>query len=513
MALYSTNDIDILSKKWEDIEKEVINARENLGLVQSTSDKKDIHNVIIEFAKTNKRKIYGGIAINLLIIEKNKKDAIYTDPKTIPDIDMYSPEPIEDLKKICNILHKKGFKYIMGREAQHDETYTIFVDNAVYCDISYMPKNIYNRIPFKEINGLYVTHPTFINIDYLRMLSDPLTSYWRFGAELKGFRRFVALQKHYQMPHVNSSINLEENDAFKKMAINIIYKFIKNRNTIVNIGFLGYNYALKESKILENKDKKSSKFKYLEIPYFEMISTNYRTDFLNLMDMLQSDGLLAQKITHIEYYPFYDFVGFSVKIFIDNQLVAIIYDSKKKCIPFQDFKYYEPALPENNSTDNIRLGSFAVIMLYIFINIIKYRVNEDKDASQIFFTLVSHLIELRNFYFTKYKKNFLSESFFKEFIINCVGETITPERKRKLLIESRKKKNHRISYSYDPATPHEDKHKIMFANSSGNEINNSKNLRLSKDIELYNINEDDEEENIEENTEENTEETNEHVDT
>ena len=163
-------------------------------------------NIILDFIKQNKRKIYGGYAVNKLIIDKNQKDSIYQEYQ-YPDIDFYSPTPIEDLINICNTLYDKGYKRVNAKEAAHKDTYSIFVNFHLYCDITYVPKNIYNRIPYKELNNYYYTHPHFMTIDYLRMLADPLGSSWRIE---KSIKRFALLQKYYPLPIINKPISMIE---------------------------------------------------------------------------------------------------------------------------------------------------------------------------------------------------------------------------------------------------------------------------------------------------------------
>jgi hypothetical protein len=107
-----------------------------------------VYEIIIDFIKKNKRKVYGGFALNKLLISKQPSLAIYDESDT-PDIEFYTIDPLGDLVKICDDLKEKGFKNVVGQEAQHKETYSIFVNFQLYCDISYMPANIYNKCRYK----------------------------------------------------------------------------------------------------------------------------------------------------------------------------------------------------------------------------------------------------------------------------------------------------------------------------------------------------------------------------
>ena len=171
MELYTLRDVELVNSKIDDITD--IIEKKKLHIFEPT--KKEImeaNEIVMEFIKTHKRKIYGGYAQNKVIVSKNKNDGFY-DEDDIPDIDVYSSEPIKDLVELCNILKSKGFKNVMGQEALHKETYKIFVNQANVIDLSYVPRNIYNKIPFIELNGINYVHPSFVYIDIYRMLTDP----------------------------------------------------------------------------------------------------------------------------------------------------------------------------------------------------------------------------------------------------------------------------------------------------------------------------------------------------
>lgn len=479
MTLYKSGDVDLLLNKWDSILSDV--EKQKLLLLEPTIEEmRDVYNIILDFVKSLKRKLYGGYALNMLVKDKNPKDAFYK-PDKFPDIDFYSPEPIVDLIKLCNIIHKKGYKYVTGREAMHQETYSISVNYMLYCDISYVPRNIYNKMPFKEINGFTLIHPNFMMIDYLRMMTDPLISYWRFESDMKSFRRFVLLQKHYPLPINNNPINISGNTPLLDDAMNNILKFLLNRDTLVVVGFYAYNYLLSESKLLESK--KQNNFNILDIPYFEFISTNYREDCLNLLEILKNIITINKdSISYSEFYPFFQFTDHNTEIYLGDDLIAVIYNHNKKCIPYQIVKAlkFSNGKIEKINNKTIRIGTFHMTLLYALISIMRARTDNNNDMKNLYYTFSSHLIEMRNNYLTTTKKTFLDDSVFKEFVVNCMGETIQPDRQRRLLIESRKKKNKPYVFTYEPsAGEKEPDNKYMFANSSGNIINNPKNLRLS----------------------------------
>ncbi len=484
MALYKQGDIELLAENWNNIMD--LAEQERLKILEPTLDEmKEVHEIVLEFVKSNKRKVYGGFALNALVKDKNKKEAIYKDNK-IPDVDFYSPDPIGDLMKLCNILHTKGFKAVAGREAMHQETYSLSVNHMLYCDISYVPRNIYNKMPFIEIDQLMLIHPHFMFIDYLRMMTDPLISYWRFEGDLKSYRRFFLLQKHYLFPKAKTEIKIKESSPTIQLALNMVFQFLLNCDSIVVAGLYAYNYYLYESKIIDND--KSSNIQLIQVPYYEFISSDYRADFFALMNHLKSNVVIPQdRLTSTEFYPFFQFTGHSVEIYIDSQLICRIYNNNKKCFPYLDLPAIKFNVNENSVEKHkkhvIRMGTFPVVLLYGLISIMKARTVDNLQNKNLYYQVVGNLLDARSFYFDKYNKNYLDDTVFREFVVKCIGETIQPERQRRLLIESRKKKNKRYIFTYEPENEvKEPSTNYEFANSSGNAINNPKNLRLSEKI-------------------------------
>ena len=161
------NSLDIVSTENEQFKENYPKIMKKIGKkklmeMEPTLDEiTKVNGIIVEYIKKNNRKIYGGYALNKLLIEKDPYMAIYDEYDT-PDIEFYSPEPLNDLIKLCDLIHESGFKNVIGQEAQHKETYSIFVNYQLYSDITYMPINIYNKIRYIQIDGFNLIHPWFI---------------------------------------------------------------------------------------------------------------------------------------------------------------------------------------------------------------------------------------------------------------------------------------------------------------------------------------------------------------
>ena len=215
MEIYKKSDLELVDKNIdkiiEDIEeirkknypretddKTIVSDTESTTTTQekklpAPEDVKEIVKIVMNFVKDKKRKIYGGFGLNAIIKSKNKNDAFYSDDE-IPDVDVYSPTPIEDLVELCYTLNEKGFTDVFGKEAMHEGTYKIFTRGYNAIDLSYVPKMIYDNIPFVELNNVRYVHPHFAMIDFYRIMSEPYFSSWRWA---KVFKRLNLIQKHY----------------------------------------------------------------------------------------------------------------------------------------------------------------------------------------------------------------------------------------------------------------------------------------------------------------------------
>jgi hypothetical protein len=152
----------------------------------TTDDRKDILDTILDFVRTRKRIVYGGYAVNSALSVVSPDDMIYTssntdcnDPSSVVDIEFYSPTPIEDTMHICSILHSRNHEYVRGKEAMHNNTFTISVEFVRVCDVTFIPEAVYYSIPHMIVNNCLVVHPLYAMIDMLRMLCDPFNSHWR----------------------------------------------------------------------------------------------------------------------------------------------------------------------------------------------------------------------------------------------------------------------------------------------------------------------------------------------
>jgi hypothetical protein len=487
MSLYSESDKSLLIEHIDEIIRNADHLRNQQ--VEPTEDKMwDILMTVKNFVVEKKRKIYGGFALNKLIELVEPKDKFYDDKNVKDwDIDFYSPDPIGDAREISNRLYAKKYLVRAG-EAQHDETYKIFADTIDCADITYVPRNIYNKIPFKEVGGMIITGSHFMAIDYFRALSDPLTSYFRLE---KSFVRLCLMLHHYPMPNNASSIDIVEPDRDLDVVFHTIHDFLTDSKTCITVGMYPYNHLIHESHIMDRVEKKATRIKYVNVNYYEIITTDYVKDAKKLIKALEDKFVQSKnKITYQENYPFFQYLGYNLGIYYQNELVCKIYHYNGRCTP-----YFEvPALYFKNGTfdeinGTIRIGSVSTQMMYNLINIMKARADNDQNTKNLYYCMISHIIEMQNYYFAKTKKTILDDTLFQEFVLRCSGSTLSPQMEKQLRIERKRKAGKKYAWSYNPenAKDRENHDVYVFKNSSGNPIQNKKNMKIQEDSEAVDI--------------------------
>ncbi len=482
MELYTKDDVEMLNERIDDIVEKIEDHK--LSILEPTRDEQlDFLSVVLEYIKEHKLKVYGGYAQNMLVKIKNKDDAFYPEDN-IPDIDVYSPSPIEDMIKMSNMLHDRGFKDVKASEALHKETYKIFVNQAAACDLSYVPKNVYYRIPYEEIDGIQYVSAQFTQIDLYRMMTEPMFSSFRWG---KIFPRIHLLQKHYPFGEARSKmpkdlIQIQGNRSEHNIVLEQVHDFLKNNTSVIVFGNYAYNQFLSASDAMKDT-LLSKKYRFIDVPYYEFTSTNYKEDALKLIKIL-GDKFGSDNVTLVEHYPFWHFTGYSAYIKVNNNVVAHIIDYNRRCTPIKivNAKVYQDG-KELNSKGKIQLCCYDYALLMALVLGFRQRVEKNSDGTHYYNIMLSHLMEIRNHYLQKKEFTMFDDTLFQEFITTCIGETMDPFRASNLERDAKAKDPNRrgpIVFRYDPASNYmaEPSTSYRFFNSSGNAITNPRNLRI-----------------------------------
>lgn len=484
---YTDDDYEDIKEKLPLIIKEV-EKRAGEFLEPTIYEKRKVMEDIKDFIRKKHRKVYGGTALNEAIKLENPDDAIY-DEHHFGDIEFYSPTPVPDLVELCNMLYEKGYKYVNGAEAQHEETYTIFVNFQIYCDISYVPVRVYNGIRTIQIDGIDYVHPHFALIDYLRMINQPLTA--ASQRWMKAFERMYKLLKNYPLEKYDKPLKLNKPTSEMQSYLATIKKEFmlipEVQQSCMISGFEAYNFFIRHAmndRTVEQQARTSygeNRLKeYLaNVPNLEFVSVNYRDTVERLYDFIRKIVKDPSLVTMDEYFPLFQFTDFSVSVNYNGVPLATVYRADGFCVP------------NIKTTAKYMYVSYQYLLMTLLIH--KFRSHLDKNQ-QMYFNYgiaVSNLVNVRNIYLTHKNLGVINDTVFGEFKIQCTGTTVSYFREGRIRNLKRREMGKTI-FSYTPekffkqtdeAQAKFDPTKHLFKNTSGNRIMNPKNLLFSFDAE------------------------------
>lgn len=156
-------------------------------------------NPVEQFLRNRKRICYGGTAINAIL---PKEDQFYDFSKELPDYDFFSPNAIEDAKKLADLYYKKGYTEVEAKSGVHVGTYKVFVNFTPVADVTQLDPRVYRRLRKEAIskNGIFYCPPHYLQMSMYLELSRPMGDVSRWQ---KVFKRLQLLNKHYPIRATN----------------------------------------------------------------------------------------------------------------------------------------------------------------------------------------------------------------------------------------------------------------------------------------------------------------------
>jgi hypothetical protein len=441
LLFYSSNDFQRIDDNLDQIETEATK-KSYVVLDPTNTEYSIVKKIILDFIKEQKRIIYGGSAYHTIIQnyrkDKNDTNTIYPEWERY-DVEFYSPNPIRDLVMICNRIHDAGIKYVIGRQAQHDETFTVFANFLQYCDMSYMPEIVFNNIQVLEIGDIKYIHPEVILIDIFRMFNDPLTSYWRLN---KVYKRMKLLLNKFPYDFKKSKpVIFDENKDNHNLINYIVPLLISKNDKILFTGQLAYLVYINPDKSIP-----SDNISQIEIITDDIESTSkYITDLTYKWLNTQKKLIDYDKLFTIKKYSrFFQFWDKRIIIYYKNNPLFTIIGSANRCLPFINSQ-----LEFNSSKLDIKIGTFLVTFNYFFIGYQYELINKQgfyfKNRN-----IIDSLLTKRNEYLKSNNKTVLDSTIYKEFVIDCIGKTTDFSREFMLRMSDKRAKGERGLMSYDP---------------------------------------------------------------
>jgi hypothetical protein len=295
--------------------------------------------------------IVGGMAIDLALKLKGTK--LYEDD-VLPDYDFYSPEYHKDAYKLAEKLKQSGLDNISVVNANHISTMRVRVNYTVVADVTYIPKNIFDNLPFIMFRGIKIIHPHYQIIDQHRALSLPYeNSPWEVILHRwkKDAIRHDILYKYYPLK------SKEFKEASIELTKEIKISTVMFKDQCIG-GFVGLLYWHNYAKKLGFKEKNSlGKIEIdvngfiVQIPIDSHGVSIYSNDILNLKCEIKKQLDIKKER---QYNKFLD--KLSHKIILDNTLE--LFDNEGSMISAY------------KSENEVYIANLQNIMLYMLTNLI-----------------------------------------------------------------------------------------------------------------------------------------------
>jgi hypothetical protein len=128
------------------------------------------HSYVKSFIVKNKLILKGGTALDYSL--RLKGEQLYEDDE-VPDYDFYSPKHVFHAYKLASELIDMKFENVNVINAIHTTTISVWTMGVSIADITYCPKNIYDKMDVIVYDKVKVVHPYYTICDQASALSRP----------------------------------------------------------------------------------------------------------------------------------------------------------------------------------------------------------------------------------------------------------------------------------------------------------------------------------------------------
>lgn len=445
--MFNSRDYECLQARVPYVQVEASKAR--LETIEPfPNERRSIRHLISEFIGRRKRLVYGGVALNEHLKMAQAPPIYLEDEET--DIEFYSFQAMQDVVDLCDMLDSLGFKNVEAKLAVHDDTYTIVVNYQKYCDVTYMPRNIFSAIPYSEINGTRYVHPHFAALDYMRVVCDPLTSFFRLD---KDFPRLQLLCTHFPFPKPDDTWPRSPDHSARHPKI--IQFLCDHASDTAAVGQIAYEAfcAYTGRTPLTPPDSQ-------HIAPIEFYSGAFRDHVRTLIE----DVLKDEAPEYTEHHRFSDFWGHKGVIRIAGRIAAIVYDTGHRGLP---------CLGASEATQGINITCHAVTLCHSMISKTWHDTMCARTEAAYAGCVACDLIDLRN---NRPEPGLPLSGLLREFVMDqFVGRAMSPMHIKSQRIRARERRKRPVVLKYRPGQKNKDFiQNFSFDNTSGNPINNAR---------------------------------------
>jgi hypothetical protein len=291
------------------------NQKKKTKMISSPIIKKIVY-IVEKFLKQNDFVCYGGTAINNIL---PTFEQFYDKSVDIPDYDFFSPDAINDAKRLADIYYENGFEEVEAKAGVHPGTYKVFVNFIPIADITQIAPELYDAIlkDSIDIKRIYYAPPNFLRMSAYLELSRPTgdTSRWE-----KVLKRLVLLNKHYPLRAKNCSLKtfIRKFEA-PTTKLDTIYNTVKN--IVIDMGYVFFGgFAIHSyGKYLGEKERKL----LLKYPDFDILAENPELAVDKIIQKLKLSGIKNTKM--IKHDEIGEIISTHYEIRVGEDTIAFIY--------------------------------------------------------------------------------------------------------------------------------------------------------------------------------------------
>ena len=243
-----------------------------------------IISIVENFLKKRKRICYGGTAINNILPEKYQ---FYNREIELPDYDFFSPEPLEDAKRLADIYFNEGFIEVEAKSGIHAGTFKVFVNFIPIADITYMPEKLYKTILKHALkrDNIYYSPPDFLRMLMYLELSRPKGNTDRWEKVLK---RLQLLNKVYPLQsrkcnEIEIQRMFDDPGTLKEKNLFYIVRDVLIKEGVVFFGGYANRMYLRYHKAFK-------KYPHILTPDFDVLSMDPKETASNIKNTLRNKG-------------------------------------------------------------------------------------------------------------------------------------------------------------------------------------------------------------------------------
>jgi hypothetical protein len=375
-------------------------AQEKAGkkIVQNPNVKKIIY-IVETFLKKNRLCCYGGTAINNIL---PSQDQFYNKDLEIPDYDFFSPNALDDAKRLADIYAKQGFTDVEAKSGVHFGTYKVFVNFLPVADITQMDKKLFNEV-YKDsikVDGIHYAPPDYLRMAAYLELSRPAGDVSRWEKVLK---RLSLLNKNFPMKNPKcDNVNFQRSMEEDQIDSNDV--FITVRDSFIDQGlvfFGGYANSL-YGRYMPKKQQNAVK----KIPDFDVLSEDPEKSAALVKERLDENDIKNVKIIKQEGVG--EIIAPHYELRVGNETVAFIY-KPLACHSYNIIKI---------GNKKIKVATIDTMLSLYLAFIYANRPYYNKDR----------ILCMSQYLFHIQQKNRLEQKgLLKRFSVNCVGDQTTLE--------------------------------------------------------------------------------------